>query len=94
MRSTLTPSKEAVSALDGRHQIPFRSAFEARSEKLTGRKTGFTNRQMWTSYGVQASDLGYRTDRTSRELQTTPVQSVKAPAEPRIEPEIMFGLVR
>jgi 2-oxo-3-hexenedioate decarboxylase len=69
-----------------------RSAFEARGEKITGRKIGFTNRQMWTAYGVQAPIWGYCTDRTTRDLQTTPVQSVQAFAEPRIEPEIMFGL--
>jgi 2-oxo-3-hexenedioate decarboxylase len=69
-----------------------RSAFEARGEKITGRKIGFTNRQMWTAYGVQAPIWGYCTDRTTRDLQTTPVQSIEAFAEPRIEPEIMFGL--
>jgi 2-oxo-3-hexenedioate decarboxylase len=69
-----------------------RSAFEARGEKITGRKIGFTNRQMWTAYGVAAPIWGYCTDRTTRDLRTTPVQSVAAFAEPRIEPEIMFGL--
>jgi 2-oxo-3-hexenedioate decarboxylase len=69
-----------------------RSAFEARGEKITGRKIGFTNCQMWTVYGVQAPIWGYCTDRTTRELRTTPVQSLDAFAEPRIEPEIMFGL--
>jgi 2-oxo-3-hexenedioate decarboxylase len=69
-----------------------RSAFEARGEKITGRKIGFTNRQMWTAYGVHAPIWGYCTDRTTRELKTTPVQSLRKFAEPRIEPEIMFGL--
>ena len=50
--------------------------------------------QMWTAHGVQVPIWGYCTDRTTRELQTAPVQSVKALAEPRIKPEIMFGLVR
>jgi 2-oxo-3-hexenedioate decarboxylase len=69
-----------------------RSTFEARGERITGRKIGFTNRQMWAAYGVEAPIWGYCTDRTTRALQTTPVQSVAAFAEPRIEPEIMFGL--
>ena len=69
-----------------------RAAFEARGKKITGRKIGFTNRQMWTAYGVAAPIWGYCTDRTTRDLRTTPVQSVAAFAEPRIEPEIMFGL--
>jgi hypothetical protein len=49
---------------------------------------------MWTAYRVQGPDLRYRTDRTTRELQTTPVQSVNALVEPRIESEIMFDFVR
>ena len=35
---------------------------------------------------------GYCTDRTTYEIGTTAVQSVRRFAEPRIEPEIMFGL--
>ena len=31
-----------------------RAAFEARGEKIIGRKIGFTNRQMWAVHGVQA----------------------------------------
>ena len=66
--------------------------FRGTEPKVTGRKIGFTNSQMRMAYGVQA--LGYRTDRTTHELQTSPVQSVKALAKPRIESEIMLGLVR
>jgi 2-oxo-3-hexenedioate decarboxylase len=69
-----------------------RTAFEARGEKITGRKIGFTNRTMWKLYGVEAPIWGYATDRTTRELAHTKVQRVKDFAEPRIEPEIMFGL--
>jgi 2-oxo-3-hexenedioate decarboxylase len=69
-----------------------RSAFEAPGENLTGRKIGFTNRQMWAAHGVNEPISGYCTDQTSHELRTTPVQRVRDFAEPRIEPEIMFGL--
>jgi 2-keto-4-pentenoate hydratase len=69
-----------------------RAAFEARGEKITGRKIGFTNRQMWKVYGVAAPIWGYCTDRTTYELATTPVRALRDFAEPRIEPEIMFGL--
>ena len=31
-----------------------RAAFEARGETMTGRKIGFTNRDMWKVYGVQS----------------------------------------
>ena len=71
-----------------------RAAFEARGEKITGRKIGFTNRQMWAEHGVQAPVWGYCTDRTTFELETTPVRYVRDFAEPRIEPEIVFGLAR
>lgn len=71
-----------------------RTTFEARGEKITGRKIGFTNRQMWAEHGVQAPIWGYCTDHTTFELDTTPIQRVSDFAEPRIEPEIMFGLGR
>ena len=69
-----------------------RAAFEARGEKITGRKIGFTNREMWKVYGVTAPIWGYCTDRTTREPATAPVQRVRDFAELRIEPEVMFGL--
>jgi 2-oxo-3-hexenedioate decarboxylase len=69
-----------------------RAAFEARGEKITGRKVGFTNREMWKVYGVQSPIWGYATNRTTYELASTKVMPVKDFTEPRIEPEIMFGL--
>ena len=69
-----------------------RSAFEARGENITGRKIGFTNRQMWATHGVKEPIWGYCTNQTTHELGATPVQRVTDFAEPRIEPEIMFGL--
>src|ERR1700727_462245 len=45
-----------------------RAAFEARGEKITGRKIGFTNRQMWKPYGVDAPIWGYTTSRTTHQL--------------------------
>lgn len=81
-------------AIADAYRLPpmLRAAFESRGEKIIGRKIGFTNRQMWKVYGVQAPIWGYMTDRTTRELAHTQVQHVKDFAEPRIEPEIMFGL--
>jgi 2-oxo-3-hexenedioate decarboxylase len=69
-----------------------RAAFEARGEKITGRKIGFTNREMWKVYGVQSPIWGYATTHTTDELAHTKVMRVKDFTEPRIEPEIMFGL--
>lgn len=69
-----------------------RAGFETRGETITGRKIGFTNREMWKAHGVHAPIWGYCTDRTLRELESTPFLPVKEFAEPRIEPEIIFGL--
>jgi 2-oxo-3-hexenedioate decarboxylase len=69
-----------------------RAAFEARGEKITGRKIGFTNSGMWKTYGVDAPIWGYATDRTTHDLSPAEAVSVHDFVEPRIEPEIMFGL--
>src|SRR5215471_17239849 len=69
-----------------------RADFEARGEKITGRKIGFTNREMWKVYGVQSPIWGYVTDHTVHELADKKVMFVKDFVEPRIEPEIVFGL--
>src|SRR5215469_9323881 len=69
-----------------------RAAFEARGEKITGRKIGFTNREIWKVYGVQSPVWGYATNCTTYELAHTKVMHVKDLTEPCIEPEIMFGL--
>ena len=68
------------------------AAFEARGEVITGRKIGFSNREMWKVYGIQAPIWGYITNRTTHELTHARVLRVNDFSEPRIEPEIMFGL--
>ena len=78
--------------LDQAYQVTalLRARFEARGEKIVGRKIGFTNREMWKVYGVQSPIWGYVTDRTIHELaDKMPLRDF---SEPRIEPEIMFGL--
>jgi len=69
-----------------------RAAFEARGETIVGRKIGFTNRNIWAEYGVYAPIWGYVTDRTARRLDSTTTLLARDFVEPRIEPEIMFGL--
>ena len=69
-----------------------RDRFEARGETITGRKIGFTNREMWEVYGVDSPIWGYTTSRTTHDLATTAAVRASAFVEPRIEPEIMFGL--
>src|SRR5580704_966083 len=69
-----------------------RAAFEARGERITGRKIGFTNRQMWKAFGVESPIWGYTTSHTTRDLADPVIVSVNEFSEPRIEPEVMFGL--
>ena len=69
-----------------------RKMFEAGGAKVLGRKIGFTNRTIWQQYNVYAPIWGYAFDRTVHDLATTPTLSLRHLSEPRIEPEIMFGL--
>jgi 2-oxo-3-hexenedioate decarboxylase len=69
-----------------------RSAFETRGEKIAGRKIGFTNSSMWEAYGVDAPIWAYATNRTTHDLAQTGTVNAADFLEPRIEPEIMFGL--
>src|SRR6516164_6899771 len=69
-----------------------RAVFEARGERITGRKIGFTNREMWKAFGVESPVWGYTTSRTTYDLADVRVMALNDFSEPRIEPEIMFGL--
>lgn len=69
-----------------------RAAFQARGERMTGRKVGFTNRDMWKAFGVESPVWGYATSRTTRERADMHAVALDDFCEPRIEPEIMFGL--
>jgi len=62
----------------------------AKGYKPVGRKAGFTNRRMWDEYGVSAPNWGYVYDRTLHDL-AVPLPLARY-TEPKIEPEIMFGL--
>jgi 2-oxo-3-hexenedioate decarboxylase len=70
-----------------------RARREARGEKVVGRKIGFTNRTIWKEYEVYAPMWGYVYDRTVSDLAASGgVARLDRLAEPRIEPEIIFGL--
>ena len=69
-----------------------RQMYEAEGERVVGRKIGFTNRTIWAQYGVYAPIWGYVFDRSARELETLEALPLGPFSEPRIEPEIMFGL--
>jgi 2-oxo-3-hexenedioate decarboxylase len=84
-------------ALDDAYRVTaaVRKMREARGERVVGRKIGFTNRTIWTEYGVHAPIWGYVYDRTVHDLAGPgDTFSLAGLAEPRIEPEIMFGLAR
>src|SRR5271154_5963766 len=70
-----------------------RAEREVRGERPIGRKIGFTNRTIWAEYGVYSPIWGYVYDRTVRDLSSGSLEvSLSGLAEPRIEPEIVFGL--
>jgi len=66
---------------------------EARGEQPLGRKIGFTNRTIWAEYNVYAPMWGHVYDRSVHDLAKDGAGfSLSGLAEPRIEPEIVFGL--
>ena len=66
---------------------------ETRGERPLGRKIGFTNRTIWDEYQIGAPMWGYIYDRTVHDLDDVGATvSLAGLAEPRIEPEIIFGL--
>jgi 2-keto-4-pentenoate hydratase len=69
-----------------------RQMYEAGGAKAVGRKIGFTNRTIWAQYGVYAPIWGYVFDRSVRDLAAIEALSLEGFPEPRIEPEIVFGL--
>jgi 2-oxo-3-hexenedioate decarboxylase len=70
-----------------------RAAREARGGRVAGRKIGFTNRTIWDEYSVHAPIWGYMYDQTVHDLTDGGHAVVlTGVTEPRIEPEIVFGL--
>jgi 2-oxo-3-hexenedioate decarboxylase len=87
----------ALSRLDDAYRVAadVRARREARGERVIGRKIGFTNRTIWDEYGVHAPIWGYMYDTTVADLPAPAARaSLAGLAEPRIEPEIIFGLDR
>lgn len=76
----------------------YRVTARANTQRITrgftplGRKIGFTNRRLWDEYGVRAPIWGYVYDRTLHDL-AKPL-SLAPYSAPKIEPEIMFGLLK
>lgn len=67
----------------------------AAGERPLGRKIGFTNRTIWPEYGVYAPIWGDMWDATVRMLDGVAATfDLSGQVEPRIEPEIAFGLAQ
>ena len=67
----------------------------ARGATPVGRKIGFTNRTIWAEYGVYAPIWGFVYNRTVQDLAAIEDGfALGHLLEPRIEPEIVFGLAR
>jgi 2-oxo-3-hexenedioate decarboxylase len=65
----------------------------AQGERVLGRKIGFTNRTIWDEYGVHQPIYGPIYDTTVRDIAAGAEHALGSYVEPRIEPEIVFGLV-
>ena len=67
----------------------------ARGERPLGRKIGFTNRTIWAEYDVWAPIWGTVYDSTVQRLAGPGARfSLQRMIDPRIEPEIVFGLAQ
>ncbi len=87
-----TTRANGLSVADAYRAMPLmRRLYETNGARATGRKIGFTNRTIWAQYNVYAPAWGYVFDRTLRDLTAAPLP-LAAFSEPRIEPEIVFGL--
>jgi 2-keto-4-pentenoate hydratase len=87
-------SRPAGLAVDDAYRVTplVRRMYEAGGAKTTGRKIGFTNRTIWAQYGVYAPIWGYVFDRSVHDLAAVEALPLAPFSEPRIEPEIVFGL--
>ena len=67
----------------------------ARGERPVGYKIGFTNRGIWDRYGVHEPIWGPVWDTTLEQVEGGEARvSLARFSHPRLEPEVMFGLVR
>ena len=69
-----------------------RRAREARGARHVGRKIGFSNRTIWPVYAIDAPIWGDMFDDTVRDIAPGGQVALGRLMEPRIEPEIAFGL--
>jgi 2-oxo-3-hexenedioate decarboxylase len=66
---------------------------EVRGDRVVGRKIGFTNTKIWAEYNVAAPVWGYVYESSRHQLvERDGPFDLSSFLEPRIEPEIVFGL--
>ena len=82
--------------LDEAYQVTaaLRRLRQARGERSVGRKIGFTNRTIWAEYQVYAPIWGDMYATTLQETDGKARVDLAPYLEPRLEPEIAFGLTR
>lgn len=83
------PAFDAEMAYSIAHRVT--ALREARGERRVGRKIGFTNRTIWPLYDVTGPMWGPVWDTTLHDIGEGPHRLQELP-EPRLEPEIVFGL--
>ena len=71
-----------------------RSLRVARGEEPVGRKIGFTNRDLWTQYGIDRPVWGDMYTHTVQPLNSSEPFLLAPFCEPQIEPEIVLRLSR
>lgn len=71
-----------------------RTLRRARGEEPVGRKIGFTNRALWTQYGIDRPIFGDMYAQSVRPLAPSEPVRLAAFCEPLIEPEIALRLAR
>ncbi len=85
------PDFDVPSAYAVLHEIERRRV--ARGWRPVGRKIGFTNRTIWPRYGVFQPMWAHTWDRTvHRATDGVATLSLAGLVQPRIEPEVVFGL--
>jgi 2-keto-4-pentenoate hydratase len=90
--SPFTARPGGLTDADAQRVVPLvRKLYEQAGAKVVGRKVGFTNRTIWAQYNVYAPHWSYVFDRSVRDLSAAALP-LNLFCEPRIEPEIVFGL--
>jgi 2-keto-4-pentenoate hydratase len=75
-----------------RDALSVRAMREKRGEKPVGFKVGFTNRTIWERYGVFAPIWGTVWNTTLTHCDGEGSLSLAQLAQPRLEPEVVFGM--